>query len=385
MAKRDYYEVLGVAREAAEDDIKKAYRKLAREFHPDVNPGDKSAEEKFKEATEAYEVLRDKEKRARYDQFGHAAGPAGFSPGSAGGADFNMEDALRAFMRDFGGVDLGDLFGSSGGRSRGGPRDNRGSDLQARVEVTLEEVATGVTKTLRLRHQKKCGTCNGSGAEAGSSAETCPACKGSGEIRQVQRTFFGQFMNVAPCVRCQGMGRIVTRPCKECDGDGRVSAQETVQVKVPPGVASGNYIRMQGLGDAGPRGGTPGDLVVVLEEAEHEIFQREGNDVLCEIPITLSQAALGDQIEVPTLGGKARMKVPSGTQTGKIFRLAGKGLRGLHGRGLGDQLVRVKVWTPIQLTKREKELLEELGTIESKKLPAPGFFERVRDAFRGAS
>lgn len=386
MARRDYYEVLGVAREAGEDDIKKAYRKLAREFHPDVNPGDKTAEDKFKQATEAYEVLRDKEKRARYDQFGHAGAAGGFQPG-AGGAEFNMEDALRAFMRDFGGVDLGDLFGGSGGggRGRGPAQPLRGSDLQARLEITLEEIAAGTQKTLRVRHQKKCEKCTGSGAEPGTSVETCPACKGAGEVRQVQRTFFGQFVNVAPCIRCQGMGRVVTKPCSQCGGDGRMPAQETVQVKVPPGVSSGNYIRMQGLGDAGPRGGAPGDLIVVLEEAEHDVFDRDGNDILCEVPITLSQAALGDSIEVPTLGGKARMKVPAGTQTGKTFRLAGKGLRGLNGRGQGDQLVQVRVWTPTNLTKHEKELLEELGKLEVTRLPRPGILDRVREAFRGAA
>ncbi|MBI5835617.1 MAG: molecular chaperone DnaJ [Candidatus Eisenbacteria bacterium] len=381
MSRRDYYEVLGVPRGSDEDDIKKAYRKLAREHHPDVNPGDKSAEEKFKEATEAYEVLRDPDKRARYDQFGHAA-TGGGAQGFPGGAEFNMEDALRAFMRDFGGMDFGDLF--AGGRPGQGRRgEARGADLQARVEVSLEEIATGVKKTLRIRRQKKCEHCAGGGSEPGRHTESCPACHGSGEVRQVQRTFFGQFVNVAPCARCGGTGKLVTHPCKECGGEGRVRAQDTVVVTVPPGVQSGNYIRLQGMGDAGPRGGHAGDLLVVLEESPHEVFERDGNDLLCQVSVTVSQAALGTELEIPTLTGKARVKVPAGTQSGKVFRLAGKGLRGLNGRGHGDQLVRVVIWTPTRLSQRERELLEELGRLEADKVPKPtkGFFERVRDAF----
>ncbi len=382
MAKRDYYEVLGVQRGASEDEIKKAYRKLARELHPDVNPGNKEAEEKFKEATEAYEVLREGERRARYDQFGHAApGPTG---GTAGFGEYNMEDALRAFMRDFGDFDLGDLFGAGRGRgSRSGPP--RGSDLQARLEISLEEISTGTQKTLRVRRQKPCETCSGSGAAKGQGSEACTACHGSGEIRQVQRTFFGQFVNVAPCGRCAGSGRIIRNPCAACGGDGRVRGQDTVNVKVPPGIQNGNFIRLAGMGDAGPRGGEPGDLLVVLEEAPHEIFQRDGDDIHCEMPISFGQAALGDSVEVPTLAGKVRMKIPAGTQSGKVFRLSGRGLRGLRGGAAGDQLVRVAVWTPTKLSGRERELLEELGRLGSDKLPKPGkgLFERVRDALGG--
>jgi molecular chaperone DnaJ len=296
-----------------------------------------------------------------------------------------MEDALRAFMRDFGGVDFGDFFGG-GGRAPGGRRaEGRGADLQARVEVTLEEVAAGVQKTLRIRRRKKCERCSGSGSEPGRHAEPCPACHGSGEIRQVQRTFFGQFVNVAPCARCAGSGKLISHPCGECEGEGRVRAQDTVVVKVPAGVESGNYIRLAGMGDAGMRGGTPGDLLVVLEEASHPVFERRGNDLLCEVSITISQAALGADLEVPTLGGKARMKIPAGTQSGRVFRLNGKGLRALNSRVVGDQLIRIAVWTPTKLTQREKELLDELGRIEGTRVPKPGkgFFERVRDSFGG--
>jgi molecular chaperone DnaJ len=383
MSKRDYYEVLGVPREAGEDEIKKAYRRLAKENHPDVNPGDKGAEGRFKEASEAYEVLHDREKRARYDQFGHVGvGGASGGPDFRGGAEFNMEDALRAFMRDFGGMDFGDFFG--GGRAQGGRRsEGRGADLQARVEVTLEEVASGVQKTLRIRRQKKCERCGGGGSEPGRHAETCPGCHGSGEIRQVQRTFFGQFVNVAPCARCQGSGKLISHPCSECDGEGRIRAQDTVAVKVPPGVESGNYIRLSGMGDAGQRGGSPGDLLVVLEEAVHPVFERRGNDLLCEVHVTISQAALGADIEVPTLGGKARMKVPAGTQSGKVFRLGGKGLRGLNSRAVGDELIRVAVWTPTKLSSRETELLKELGSLEGTRVPKPGkgFLERMKESF----
>ena len=367
MAKRDYYDVLGVGREAGEEDIKKAYRRLAREYHPDVNPGNKSAEEKFKEATEAYEVLRDSQKRAQYDRFGHVA--TGSGPMAGGFHEFDMEDALRAFMRDFGGLDFGEFFG---GPSRGGRRgEARGADLQARVQVTLEEVASGVEKTLRIRRQKRCGRCNGSGSEPGRHAETCPACRGSGEVRQVQRTFFGQFVNVAPCARCGGAGKFISHPCTECGGEGRVRAQDTVVVKVPVGVQTGNYIRLAGMGDAGLRGGPAGDLLVVLEEIPHPVFERHENDLLCEVAVTLSQAALGADIEVPTLTGTARLKVPAGTQSGKVFRLGGRGLRGLNGRGVGDVLLQVNVWTPPKPGGRERELLEELGRLQAGRLPKP--------------
>jgi molecular chaperone DnaJ len=281
-------------------------------------------------------------------------------------------------------MDLGDFFG--GGRPAGGRRgEGRGADLQARLELTLEEVASGVQKTLRIRRQKKCERCAGHGSEPGRHADPCPACHGSGEIRQVQRTFFGQFVNVAPCLRCSGSGKLISHPCTECGGEGRVREQETVVIKLPAGVESGQIYRVAGMGDAGPRGGPAGDLLVVMEETSHAVFERHGSDLVCEVSITVSQAALGADLEVPTLGGKARMKIPAGTQSGKVFRLSGKGLRSLHARGVGDQLIRIAVWTPTRLTQREKELLEELGRIEGARVPKPGkgFFERVRDTFAG--
>ncbi len=377
-ARRDYYEVLGVERGASEDAIKKAYRKLAFENHPDRNAGDKAAEQRFKEATEAYEVLRDAGKRAQYDRFGHAG-----VGGAGGGFDFSgfdLADALRAFMRDFGG-DSGfeDLFG-------GGPRGARvirGDDLQVRLKLTLEEIASGVEKKIRVRHLRPCGTCHGKG---GSGEQVCPQCQGRGQVRRVQQSIFGQFVNVSTCPQCAGEGRILKERCHTCGGDGRVSETETLAVKVPPGVREGNFIPLRGMGDAGPRSGPAGDLIVLIEEKPHAVFDRDGDDLRIEVAVNFAVMALGGKIDVPLLdGGTTTLQVPAGTQGGHVLKLRGKGLPVLRGGGHGDLLAELKVWVPSKLSGEERRLLEQLGRGEAMKPPKPskGLFERARDAFAG--
>ncbi|MGH7742033.1 MAG: molecular chaperone DnaJ [Candidatus Eiseniibacteriota bacterium] len=376
MAKRDYYEVLGVPRGASEDEIKKAYRKIAFEQHPDRNPNNPGAEQKFKEATEAYEVLRDTEKRARYDRFGHAessaAGPQGFDF-----SGFDLADALRAFMRDFGG-DAGGFADAFGGRPTRGPE--RGDDLQVRLKLTLEEIAAGVEKKIRVKHLRTCATCGGRG---GTGESECPQCHGRGQVRQVQQTVFGQFVNVGVCPRCRGEGRVVRDRCKTCGGEGTVTETNTLSVKVPPGVANGNFIPLRGMGDAGPRGGPAGDLIVVIEEKAHSVFEREGSDLNFELPVNLSAAVLGGKVEAPALlGGTLAIDVPAGTQSGQVLRLRGKGLPGLRG-GHGDALAHVRVWIPSRVSGAERKLLEELGRSENFKPPAVSrsASERGRERF----
>ncbi len=380
MEKRDYYEVLGVGRDASVDDVKKAYRKLALKYHPDKNPGDKESEEKFKEATEAYEVLRDKEQRARYDQFGHAGlgGAAGAGASGEGFGGFDLSDALRAFMRDFGGGGFGgfeDLFGGAGRNGRGGRTYVRGNNLQIRLKMTLNEVAAETTKKIKVNRMVQCGVCEGTGAKKGTEKKVCPACGGSGEVRQVSRSLFGQFVNVSTCRTCNGEGRIISSPCPKCNGDGRVSGSKNVEVKIPAGVSTGNYITLSGQGDAGPRGGPPGDLIIVIDEVEDAVFERHGFDILLDLPVSFTQLALGDKIEIPTLDGKAALKIPAGTHSHKVFRLKGKGLPRLHGYGKGDQLVRLIAWTPRDLSREEIKLFEQ---IEEKTGPrTPGYGKKI--------
>jgi molecular chaperone DnaJ len=368
MSKRDYYEVLGVERAAGKDEIKKAYRKLAFQFHPDKNPGNKDAEEKFKEATEAYEVLSDEEKRRVYDQVGHAAfgrgAGAGDPFGGGGFQGFDLSDALRAFMREFGGFEGG--FGGAGG---GSPRTRKGRDLQVRVHLSLEEIAKGVEKQIRVTRQVDCGTCHGTGAKTGSAPTTCEVCSGTGQIKQVQRTILGQFINVVECHACDGGGTVVRDPCRECSGTGTIRGSETVAVKIPAGVVSGNYITVRGHGDAAGRGGRNGDLYVVIEEEEDERFVRHDSDVLIDIPLTYTQLALGTKLEVPTLEGKVLLRVPPGTPSHKILRLKGKGIPRLNGHGRGDQLVRVVAWVPDKVSKKEEEILKELEKVLAGRAP----------------
>ena len=376
MAKRDYYEVLGVPRGASEDEIKKAYRKIAFAQHPDRKPGNPDAEKKFKEATEAYEVLRDAEQRARYDRFGHQETP-GPGPQGYDFSGFDLADALRAFMRDFGG-DAGGFADAFGGRPTRGP--SRGDDLQVRLKLTLEEVAAGVEKKIRVKHLRTCTTCGGKG---GSGESECPQCKGRGQVRQVQQTVFGQFVNVGPCPRCRGEGRIVRDRCKTCGGEGVVTETNTLSVKVPAGVANGNFIPLRGMGDAGPRGGPAGDLIVVIEEKPHPLFERDGSDLNFELPVSLSTAVLGGRVETPALlGGALSVDVPAGSQSGQVVRVRGRGLPSLRG-GHGDALAHIRVWIPSHVSGAERKLLEELGRSENFKPPggARGASERGRERF----
>ncbi len=364
--KRDYYDVLGVGRGADEGEIKRAYRKLAVQHHPDRNPNDSTAAEKFREATEAYEVLRDPQKRAHYDRFGHQAPGPGF--GGAGGAThFDINDALEAFLRNFGG--FGDFFGGGGGMGGGA---DRGHDIQIKLRLTLREAAAGARKKLKVKKQVACGACQGSGAAAGSRPQPCAQCGGHGRLRQVRQSLIGQMVTESICPRCRGRGRVVSQPCGDCRGTGTVRGEETIEITVPPGVSSGNYMEIPGRGDAGEQGGPPGDLRVVMEVAEDEHFTRHGDDLLLDLPVSPIDLMLGVKIEVPTLDGKVALKIPAGTQTHKVFRMRGKGLPRLQQGGRGDQLVRIIAWTPEKLTAEQSALLERLREGLARQVPAPG-------------
>ncbi|TNF36363.1 MAG: molecular chaperone DnaJ [Gammaproteobacteria bacterium] len=347
MSKRDYYEVLGVARDADEADIKKAYRRIAMKHHPDRNPDNAESEEKFKEASEAYEVLSDKEKRAAYDQFGHAAtdgmGAGGFGAGGFGGGNFS----------DIFGDVFGDIFGGGASRQRGGPR--RGADLRYTLQLDLEEAVRGTTVSIRVPALRTCGTCDGSGAKPGTSPVTCSTCHGQGQVRMQQ----GFFAVQQPCPACRGRGKTVKDPCPDCHGQGRVEEERTLSVKVPAGVDSGDRIRLNGEGEAGPEGGPAGDLYVEVHVRDHAIFQRDGKHLYCEVPIGFVDAALGGELEIPTLDGRVKLRVPAETQTGKLFRLRGKGIKPLRGGSEGDLLCRVVVETPVNLSNKQKELLKQ--------------------------
>lgn len=360
---RDYYDTLGVSKNATEDEIKKAYRKLALKYHPDRNKGNKQAEEKFKEAAEAYEILSDSQKRPQYDRFGKDGLKGAFSGRSGGFAweDFtHVNDFDDIFGNIFGGSIFGDLFGGGTSRRRRRTTGKRGADLRVNLKLTLEEIAQGAEKTIKIKKHKSCPACSGTGAKSGTGKTTCGNCGGTGEIHTQSRSFFGTFINVQSCPACNGEGKIISTPCRTCGGTGRVRETETLTVNVPAGVTTGNYIPLNGQGDIGPRGGPRGDIILYIEELEHEMFDRQDDDVIYELPISITQAALGDTIEVPTLNGRARLKIPPGTQSGKVFRMRGKGIQHLHKHGSGDQLVRVWVWTPKEVTKAERKLLDEL-------------------------
>lgn len=381
MAKRDYYEVLGVDRGADEATIKSAYRKKAMQFHPDRNPGNTEAEEKFKEATEAYEVLKEPQKRQMYDQYGHAGlgQGAGFGGGFGGFEHFDLGDALRAFMRDFGagGSIFDEFFGGGGARRRA----NRGEDLRIRIALSLEEIAVGIEKKLKVNRLVRCDTCAGSGVAAGSSRKTCPQCKGAGQVRTITRTFLGTVQQVSTCSMCRGSGEIIADPCKTCSGEGRVRGISEVTINIPAGVSSGNYMTVENMGNAAPTNGEPGDLIVVFEEKEHEQFTRHGDNILYELPISFAQAALGAEIDVPTLNGRAPLKIPAGTQSGKVLKIRNKGIPHLHQGGRGDQMVQVTVWVPTKLSAEDKKLLEKLEQSEQFRPPeaSKSFFDRLRE------
>ncbi len=392
-AMRDYYDVLGVARTATPDELKKAYRRMAMQYHPDRNPGDREAEEKFKEAAEAYEVLSDADKRARYDRFGRSgvSGQPGMGgrPG-AGGAGFrDISDIFAAFSDIFGGDQQGgDPFGAGRARRRG--RGKPGTDLRVKLALTLDEISEGVERQIKVRKYVECETCTGTGAEGGESGfETCATCSGTGEFRQVTNSFFGQFVNVQPCPTCHGEGRVVTRPCPVCEGEGRLKGEETITVEVPPGVAAGHYLQIRGAGNAGQRGGPPGALRVEIEEVPHEHLTRDGLDVVHELRLSFPDAALGAEVEVPTLRGRARLQIDAGIQSGRVLRMRGRGLPEVGGGRRGDQLVVVQVWTPQTLSDEHRTVLQSLrDDVAFRPQDAPeteerrGFFSRVRDAFR---
>jgi molecular chaperone DnaJ len=380
----DYYQLLGVPRDADLEQIKKAYRKLALQHHPDRNEGSSEAEERFKEITQAYEVLRDSEKRALYDRYGEQ----GLKGAGGGFTGFDFGDALEVFMRDFGG--FGGFSEVFGGRTRAGGRTSRqqGAQLRVRLPLTLKDVLTGTTKTVRLAVLETCETCKGSGAAPGSSAEKCSTCQGTGEERLVQRSVFGQFVSVHPCRRCGGEGIIIPKVCPRCQGEGRLREKKDVPVEVPPGVTSENYITLRGQGNAGPRGGPRGDVVVLLDVEEDPRFVREGSHLVHELPITVANAVLGGEVHVPTVEGSASLNVPAGVQSGTLLRLRGQGLPELEGRSRGDLLVRILVWTPERLSAEQEELYRRLREIED---PAPesvdgerkGFWSKVKEAFGG--
>lgn len=378
MSKRDYYEVLGVAKGAGEGDIKKAYRQMALKYHPDKNPGDKEAEEKFKEAAEAYEVLSNPEKRQRYDQFGHRG------MNGAGGGGMNMEDIFSHFGDIFGeGSPFESFFGGGGGR--GGRRVQRGTNLRIKVTLTLEEIANGVDKKIKVNKQVACNTCSGTGA-ADSSFHKCSTCQGSGQVHRVTNTFIGQMRTSSTCPACHGEGQTIANKCKSCHGSGIKHGEEVISINIPPGVGEGMQLNVSGKGNAAERGGIPGDLIIAIEEAKHPHLQRDGSNLLYDLYINFADAALGTSVEIPTLDGKAKIKVDAGTQAGKVLRLKGKGLPSINSYGKGDLLVNISVWTPQHLSSEEKKLLEQLRHSENFK-PNPGkgdksFYERMKEFFQ---
>ncbi len=388
MAKRDFYEILGVAKGSSADEIKKAYRKVAMQFHPDRNPGDKAAEEKFKEAAEAYEVLSDSDKRAQYDRYGHA-GVAGASRGGGQPGNMNMDDIFSQFGDIFGEDIFGNFFGGqqrggSGGRGQRS-RGVRGSNLRVKLKLTYEEIAKGVTKNIKVKKYVVCSVCSGSGAKDKGSVQTCGTCGGSGQVRKVQNTFLGQMQTVTTCPTCNGEGSTVTAKCGNCKGEGRVYAEETVSIDIPAGVQEGMQLSISGKGNAGERGGSAGDLIILIEEETHADLQRDGLNVAFDLHLSFPDAAFGTSVEVPTIDGRAKIKIPPGTQSGKVFRLKGKGFPAVNSYEKGDQLIHVSIWTPQHLSADEKNALEKMNQSANFK-PHPdknekGFFDKIRDMF----
>lgn len=375
MSKRDYYEILGVDKTASKDEIKKAYRKLAMQYHPDRNPDDKEAETKFKEAAEAYEVLSNDEKRGKYDRFGHS--------GMRGGQDFhgfnNAEDIFSHFSDIFGsafgggggGSMFDDFFGGTGGTRRSQTRSGGtpGSDMRITLKLSLEEIAKGTTKKVKIKKYKTCDDCKGSGANKGTSFSTCTVCNGTGEVRQVSRSLFGQFVNISACHNCNGTGRTISDPCKKCHGEGRVQYDDTIKINVPAGVSDNSYMTLRGEGNAGKNGGHAGDIIVVFKELPHDYFLRDGDNIIYDLYLSYPEAVLGAEVEVPTLNGRAKLKIEAGTQPGKYLKMREKGIQHLNQHGAGDQLVKVNVYVPKNVSSKEKELLKELMTQPNIKVP----------------
>ncbi len=387
-SKRDYYEILGVAKGCSADELKKAYRKVAMQFHPDRNPGNKEAEDHFKEAAEAYEVLSDADRRAQYDRYGHAAvggngrGPQGF------GSNMSMDDIFSQFGDIFGDDLFGSFFGGSRG-ARGGAggraRGVRGSNLRIKIKLSYEEIANGVSKTIKVKKYVPCSTCSGSGAKDKNSMQTCPTCGGQGQVRKVTNTFLGQMQTVSTCPTCNGEGSTITTKCTSCKGEGRVYGEETVTIDIPAGVQEGMQLSLSGKGNAGERGGMPGDLIILVEEEAHPSLHRDGLNVAYDLHITFPDAVFGTTVEVPTIDGRAKIKIPVGTHSGKIFRLKGKGFPAINSYERGDQLVHVNVWTPQNISTEEKSMLEKMAESPNFQ-PKPeksdkSFFDKVREMF----
>lgn len=383
--KRDYYEILGVERTVTSDEIKKSYRKLAIKYHPDKNPDDPSAEDKFKEAAEAYSVLSDDNKRARYDQFGHAGvgGPGG--GGAYAGGGFSMDDIFSQFGDIFGdNSPFGDIFGRAGGGG-GGRRVRKGSDLRIKLKLNLEEIANGVEKKIKVKRHVSCNSCGGNGAKNGTSLTNCTSCNGTGQVRKVVSTMLGQMVSTTTCSNCNGDGKIISERCDACAGEGRLLQDDLITLNIPGGVAEGMQLSMSGKGNVPTRGGVAGDLLIVIEEEEDPQLKRDGNNIVYDMHLSFIDAALGTSMEIPTIDGKARISVDAGTQAGKILRLKGKGIKDLNGYGKGDQLVHINVWTPQQLSSDERETLESLRNSPNFQ-PKPGknekgFFDKMRDFF----
>ena len=391
MSKRDYYDVLGVNKSTSSEEIKKAYRKLAIKFHPDKNPDDKTAEDKFKEAAEAYEVLSNPEKKQRYDHYGHAGvgGASGGGGGGYGGGGMNMEDIFSQFGDIFGGgggSPFDSFFGGGGGgQQRGGRRVAKGSNLRIKVKLTLEEIANGAEKKIKVNKQVTCKTCDGTGAKDRSSISTCSTCGGNGSVRRVTNTIVGQMQTTATCPTCNGSGSQITSKCNSCHGEGTVRGEETITINIPAGVSDGMQLSMSGKGNAAPNGGIPGDLIILIEEIPHETLKREGNNIVYDLHVSIIDAALGYSAEVPTIDGKAKIKIEPGTQSGKLLRLKGKGIPEINSYHRGDEIIHVNIWTPKALSAEERMLLEKLRESPNFK-PQPGkndksFFEKMKEYF----
>ena len=390
MAKRDYYEVLGVAKGASADEIKKAYRKVAMQYHPDRNPGDKESEEKFKEAAEAYDYLSNPDKKAQYDRFGHAAQGGGRGGYGGGPGGMNMDDIFSNFGDVFGDDMFGSFFG--GGRQGGGGggrrQGTRGANLRIKLKMDFGEIANGANKKIKVKKHVSCTTCSGSGAKDKGSIQTCSGCGGSGQVRRVTNTFLGQMQTVTTCPSCNGEGSTITQKCGSCKGEGRVYGEETLSLDIPAGVQDGMQLSMSGKGNAGERGGPAGDLLILIEEEKHEELIRRDLDVIYLLHVSFPDAVLGTNVEVPTIDGKAKIKIPAGTQSGKIFRLKGKGFPAFQSYEKGDELVEVNVWSPTNLSHEEKDMLEKLKNspnfkpgAEAREDREKSFFDKIKDAF----
>lgn len=393
MSKRDFYDVLGVTKSATAEEIKKAYRKMAIKYHPDKNPGDKQAEDNFKEAAEAYEILSNAEKKQRYDHYGHAGvgGASGGGGAGYGGGGMNMEDIFSQFGDIFGngggggGSPFDSFFGGGGQQSRGGRRVAKGSNLRIKVKLTLEEIANGTEKKIKVNKQVSCKTCDGTGAKDKSSVSTCKTCGGSGAVRRVTNTILGQMQTSSTCPTCNGSGQQITSKCTVCHGEGTTRGEETISINIPAGVSDGMQLSMSGKGNAAPNGGVPGDLIILIEETPHESLKREGNNVVYDLHVSIIDAALGFSAEVPTIDGKAKIKIEPGTQSGKLLRLKGKGIPEVNSYHRGDEIIHVNIWTPKALSAEERAMLEKLRESPNFK-PQPGkndksFFEKMKEYF----